>query len=90
PENPTDVADVIHAGETATVISVANEDGVTTALPQDSEAFTRIQGEYGELFIDKNGNYEYIRDFTIPNSLGKVDSFTYTIQDSDGHQDTAT
>nr|WP_320158886.1 ABSDF2314 family large adhesin [Acinetobacter sp. AC1-2] len=90
PENPTDVADVIHAGETATVISVANEDGVTTALPQDNEAFTRIQGEYGELFIDKNGNYEYIRDFTVPNSLGKVDSFTYTIQDSDGHQDTAT
>ncbi|MFW2163189.1 ABSDF2314 family large adhesin, partial [Acinetobacter beijerinckii] len=90
PENPTDVADVIHAGETATVISVANEDGVTTVLPQDSDAFTRIQGEYGELFIDKNGNYEYIRDFTVPNSLGKVDSFTYTIQDGDGHQDTAT
>ncbi|USA55608.1 Ig-like domain-containing protein [Acinetobacter sp. C32I] len=90
PENPTDVADVIHAGQTATVISVANESGAVIALPQDQNGATRIQGEYGELFIDKNGNYEYIRDFTIPNSLGKVDSFTYTLQDSDGHQDTAT
>ncbi|QRQ14923.1 Ig-like domain-containing protein [Acinetobacter pittii] len=90
PQNPTDVADIVPTGETANVISVTNESGTVVALPQNLDSNVRIQGTYGELFIDKNGNYEYIRDFTIQNSLGKVDTFTYTIQDTSGQQDTAT
>ncbi len=50
---------------------------------------TIIEGEYGNLTIDAQGNYSY-----TPNDdglgIGKVDAFEYTITDADGNTSTAT
>jgi T1SS-143 domain-containing protein len=50
---------------------------------------TNIDGLYGTLTIDENGDYTY-----TPNAedlpAGMSDSFTYTVTDADGSEDTAT
>ncbi|MBA8853343.1 VCBS repeat-containing protein [Ochrobactrum intermedium] len=50
---------------------------------------TPIDGQYGTLTIDAEGNYSY-----TPNAdgsgIGQVDVFEYTITDADGNTDTAT
>ncbi len=56
-------------------------------VPTDGSSIT-INGLYGELTIDSDGEYSYTRN---PGSEGgDSDVFTYTLTDGDGDQDTAT
>jgi hypothetical protein len=89
PEGPGDVADVDPEGQPLVVTQVISETGNTLTVDQSVNDFQKIEGAYGDLYIDKDGNYEYIRNPEIPNSVGKVDTFTYTIQDVDGNTATA-
>ena len=50
---------------------------------------TNIDGLYGTLTIDENGDYTYTPNVEdLP--AGMSDSFTYTVTDADGSEDTAT
>ena len=60
----------------------------SNAAPVTGGVGTVIQGQYGKLTLNADGSYSYARD---PNTQGGVsDVFTYTLQDGDGDQDTAT
>ncbi|WP_445115327.1 BapA/Bap/LapF family large adhesin [Acinetobacter sp. WZC-1] len=89
PVAPGDVADVDPENQALTVTQVQSETGQTLAVNQSVTGFQKIDGAYGTLYIDKNGNYEYIRNPKDLHTIGKVDTFTYTIQDPDGHTSTA-
>ena len=47
-----------------------------------------VEGEFGVLTIDSEGNYSYVRNEGTPG--GVEDVFTYTLTDGDGDTDTAT
>ncbi|MGL3823002.1 beta strand repeat-containing protein, partial [Sphingopyxis sp. R3-92] len=47
-----------------------------------------IQGQYGTLTIDAQGNYSYVRDAGTPGGVNDV--FTYRLTDGDGDTSTAT
>jgi VCBS repeat-containing protein len=75
--------DIIPTGVTATVTDVngvhVNATGVTT-----------IQGLYGSLTIDAQGNYTYtLRSGVGADKISTPDTFVYTITDSNGHKDSA-
>ena len=68
----------IHAGTTGSFVAVA-QNGTDTI----------VQGQFGFLSIDNDGNYTYTRtDFET--ETGGNDVFTYQITDGDGDSDTAT
>src|SRR5690606_25473543 len=72
-----------HAGEVV-VTAIASE---TTAEQGVFNVAKSIQGQHGTLTISQDGSFKYVGNGD-PASLGKVDSFTYTL--SDGiHTDTA-
>ncbi|WP_327436672.1 VCBS domain-containing protein, partial [Acinetobacter junii] len=48
-----------------------------------------IEGMYGTLTIDSTGEYSYQMTANAT-ALGKVEAFTYTVQDNDGHSKQAT
>ncbi|MFH3985330.1 Ig-like domain-containing protein [Acinetobacter baumannii] len=48
-----------------------------------------IEGKYGTLTIDSTGAYSYQMTANAT-ALGKVEAFTYTVQDNDGHSKQAT
>jgi VCBS repeat-containing protein len=75
--------DIMPTGVTATVTDVngvhVNATGVTT-----------IQGLYGSLTIDAQGNYTYtLRSGVGADKISTPDTFVYTITDSNGHKDSA-
>lgn len=75
--------DIIPTGVTAAVTDVngvhVNAMGVTT-----------IQGLYGSLTIDAQGNYTYtLRSGVGADKISTPDTFVYTITDSNGHKDSA-
>jgi VCBS repeat-containing protein len=53
-----------------------------------------IQGTYGKLYVDGNGNYKYVVDEALTGDLDNnetgTETFGYTITDKDGDTDTAT
>ncbi|WP_257229310.1 type I secretion C-terminal target domain-containing protein, partial [Acinetobacter sp. YH12057] len=65
-----------------TVTHGADNQGVVAGTP------TVIEGQYGTLTINSDGTYSYqmTADGT---ALGKVDTFSYTIADGDGHSSVA-
>ena len=71
-------------GGTAVVSLIASEIG--SLLPVTATG-TSITGQYGKLTIKADGSFEYVGN-SNPSSYGKVDSFTYTINDG-YHTETA-
>ncbi|RAU56017.1 retention module-containing protein [Pseudomonas sp. RIT412] len=64
--------------------------GGDTSTPVTTGVGTVIQGLYGSLIVDANGNASYVAN---PNSGGTGDAqdvFTYTIRDADGDTSTTT
>ena len=51
---------------------------------------SNINGTYGYLTLDANGNAVYHSNPNAVNSPGAVDVFTYTVRDSDGDESTTT
>ncbi|MFU2329698.1 retention module-containing protein [Pseudomonas sp. NFX98] len=51
---------------------------------------TQIDGNYGYLTLDANGNAVYHSNPNAVSGPGAVDVFTYTVRDSDGDQSTTT
>ncbi|UIL54889.1 Ig-like domain-containing protein (plasmid) [Pantoea agglomerans] len=65
-----------------TSVSVTNSDGsVSTADLSEASPKTTLTGQYGTLVINADGSYEYTPASSM-DSIGKVDSFTYTLTDS--------
>uniref|UniRef100_UPI0011155933 beta strand repeat-containing protein n=1 Tax=Pseudomonas sp. KK4 TaxID=1855729 RepID=UPI0011155933 len=64
--------------------------GSNTSTPAVGGLNTQINGTYGYLTLDANGNAVY---HSNPNSVGEpgaTDTFTYTVRDADGDQSTTT
>ncbi|MGA5718446.1 retention module-containing protein [Pseudomonas atacamensis] len=51
---------------------------------------SQINGTYGYLTLDANGNAIYHSNPNVVNGPGAVDVFTYTVRDSDGDESTTT
>ncbi|WP_428689167.1 Ig-like domain-containing protein, partial [Rhodococcus rhodochrous] len=51
---------------------------------------THINGTYGYLTLDANGNAEYHSNPNAVSGPGATDTFTYTLRDADGDESTAT
>ncbi|WP_339454351.1 beta strand repeat-containing protein, partial [Pseudomonas sp. EA_5y_Pfl2_R50] len=51
---------------------------------------SQINGTYGYLTLDANGNAVYQSNPNVVNGPGAVDVFTYTVRDSDGDESTTT
>ncbi|MCV2222871.1 retention module-containing protein [Pseudomonas mercuritolerans] len=51
---------------------------------------SQINGTYGYLTLDANGNAVYHSNPNVVNGPGAVDVFTYTVRDSDGDESTTT
>lgn len=70
-------------------------DGLATVRIQKNGVFvdagtaTTVQGQYGQLIIDGNGNYRYTPNGSLA-SVGKVDTFQYQLTHPNGLQSTAT
>ncbi|WP_223538926.1 retention module-containing protein [Pseudomonas sp. BF-R-12] len=64
--------------------------GSDTSTPVSGGLDTHINGTYGYLTLDAEGNAEY---HSYPNSVngpGATDTFTYTLRDNDGDESTTT
>ncbi|WP_312757363.1 BapA/Bap/LapF family large adhesin, partial [Pantoea brenneri] len=65
-----------------TSVSVTNSEGsVISAEVNNASPKATLVGRYGTLVINADGSYEYTPESSM-DSIGKVDSFTYTITDS--------
>ncbi|MGC1046042.1 BapA/Bap/LapF family large adhesin, partial [Pantoea agglomerans] len=63
-------------------VSVTNSDGIVTSVTLDATTKSAtLDGQYGTLVINADGSYVYTPTSSM-DSIGKVDSFTYTITDS--------
>jgi VCBS repeat-containing protein len=63
-------------------VSVNNSDGTMTSVTLDATTRTAtLVGQYGTLVINADGSYIYTPVSSM-DSIGKVDSFTYTLTDS--------
>ncbi|NOJ67967.1 BapA/Bap/LapF family large adhesin, partial [Acinetobacter indicus] len=80
----TDGADLVNS--TTYVKLVSNELG-DAAVAIDN-ANTVVQGAYGTLYISPKGAYKYVSNGDLAD-IGKVETFTYTIRDFNGSEDTA-
>ena len=65
-------------------VTNVNFEGTDFVIPANGSQ--TITGNYGELTINSDGTYEYVANENDPDG---VDSFTYTLTDRDGDQDTA-
>ncbi len=77
-------------GSAAGGLIVGVRAGSDTSMPVSSGVGTLINGLYGVLIVDANGNASYQAN---PNSGGHEDArdiFTYTIRDADGDESTTT
>src|SRR5690349_14667132 len=75
------------SGANVTVIAIQGEGGGAQMSPASSGPMT-VQGRYGTLTIDAEGNYSYVRNGTSPD--GVEDVFNYTIANAAGGRDQAT
>jgi VCBS repeat-containing protein len=69
-----------------TVVHSVTVNGVVTDVTADG---TIVAGEHGTLVINLDGSYVYTPDEDAAN-IGKVETFTYTLQNSGGAQESAT
>ncbi|WP_411065717.1 choice-of-anchor K domain-containing protein [Vibrio rotiferianus] len=73
------------AQDDVSVVSVRSSTGTVGAIG------LALQGQYGQLTLNENGTYEYVIN-TSHNAIPEdaVESFTYTLEDTDGSQSEAT
>jgi VCBS repeat-containing protein len=80
-------------GSVHTLLTINGANGSTATLNPltNSSAVATIQGQYGTLTIDIGGNYTYTLNAGVaPGSIVNKETFTYTLNDQNGHSDTAT
>ncbi|WP_329414755.1 BapA/Bap/LapF family large adhesin [Acinetobacter indicus] len=80
----TDGTDLVNS--TTYVKFVSNELGDPDVAIDNGN--TVVEGAYGTLYISPNGAYKYVSNGDLAD-IGKVDTFTYTIRDFNGSEDTA-
>lgn len=90
----TDV-DSVANGETKTIVGIRT--GTESGSGTSGLVGTALVGQYGTLTLNSNGTYTYVVDDDNPDVQALrvsgqqlVDSFTYTVQDTAGLQDTGT
>uniref|UniRef100_UPI000AD98260 beta strand repeat-containing protein n=1 Tax=Pseudomonas sp. Q12-87 TaxID=177989 RepID=UPI000AD98260 len=64
--------------------------GSDTSTPANGGLNTQINGTYGYLTLDANGNAIYHSNPDSVSAPGATDVFTYTVRDSDGDESTTT
>ncbi|MBD9438931.1 retention module-containing protein [Pseudomonas sp. PDM04] len=64
--------------------------GSDTSTPVNGGLNTQINGTYGYLILDAQGNAEYHSNPNAVNGPGASDTFTYSIRDADGDVSTTT
>ncbi|MBV7511303.1 retention module-containing protein [Pseudomonas sp. PDM25] len=64
--------------------------GSDTSAPAVGGLNSQINGTYGYLTLDANGNAEYHSNPNAVSGPGATDTFTYTLRDADGDQSTTT
>jgi VCBS repeat-containing protein len=80
-------------GSVHTLLTINGANGSTATLNPltNSDAVATIQGQYGTLTIGIGGNYTYTLNAGVaPGSITNKEVFTYTLNDQNGHSDTAT
>lgn len=80
-------------GSVHTLLTVTGYNGSTATLNPvtDSAATATIQGHYGTLVMGLDGSYTYTLNSGIsPASITSKETFTYTLNDQNGHTDSAT
>ena len=80
-------------GSVHTLLTINGVNGSTATLNPltNSNAVATIQGQYGTLTIDIGGNYTYtLKAGVAPGSIVNKETFTYTLNDQNGHSDSAT
>ena len=83
-DSDTNAADTVGA-DNASLTSVSGAGGSDSTF---SEGVLTVNGQFGVLTIDAQGNYTYVRN---PNSPGGVqDVFNYTLTDGDGDTSSST
>lgn len=75
-----------------TQLTVIGFNGSTATLnPASSASSATIQGHYGSLTMNLDGSYIYtLKPGTTVASITSKETFTYTLNDQNGHTDTAT
>ncbi|POT56297.1 Ig-like domain repeat protein [Citrobacter amalonaticus] len=75
-----------------TLLTVNGYNGSTATLnPTGSTSSATIQGHYGALTMNLDGSYTYtLKPGTTVASMTTKETFTYTLNDQNGHTDTAT
>ncbi|HHG9063051.1 TPA: BapA/Bap/LapF family large adhesin, partial [Citrobacter freundii] len=75
-----------------TQLTVTGFNGSTATLnPASSASSATIQGHYGSLTMNLDGSYIYtLKPGTTVASITSKETFTYTLNDQNGHTDTAT
>ncbi|WP_213716523.1 BapA/Bap/LapF family large adhesin [Cedecea lapagei] len=80
-------------GSVHTLMTITGANGSTATLNPmtNSDAVATIQGQYGTLTIGIGGNYTYtLNPGVSPGSITNKEVFTYTLNDQNGHSDSAT
>ena len=75
-----------------TLLTINGYNGSTATLnPTSSASSATIQGHYGSLTMNLDGSYTYtLKPGTTVASMTTKETFTYTLNDQNGHTDTAT
>ncbi|UST60292.1 retention module-containing protein [Pseudomonas moraviensis] len=77
-------------GPAATGAVVGVRAGADTSTSAIGGLNSQINGTYGYLTLDANGNAVYHSNPNVVNGPGAVDVFTYTVRDADGDESTTT
>ena len=80
-------------GTVHTLLSITGYNGVTTTLNPltSSNSSATIQGHYGTLVMGIDGSYTYTLNSGIsPAAITSKETFNYTLNDQNGHSDSAT
>lgn len=79
-------------GTVHTVLTVDGAGGSTTTLdPVASSSSGTVAGQYGSLTINLDGSYTYTLNSNVAlSSMTTKETFSYTLNDQNGHTDTAT
>ena len=77
-------------GPAVTGAVVGVRSGADTSTSAIGGLNSQINGAYGYLTLDANGNAVYHSNPNVVNGPGAVDVFTYTVRDADGDESTTT
>lgn len=68
-----------HGDDGNLMVTTIKEKASTTSTPTGINA-VELEGKYGALSIDRNGNYQYTPT-SVSNNVGKIEEFTFTMKD---------